>query len=85
MLERIKEYLDSFKGDDVHLVFENIEDDLKLEMIENTYEDGHLEGSVYYSDEYNSWYEVLVSDITKRAYVIKVIPTQIIKTSWKEV
>lgn len=85
MLERIKEYLDSFKGDDVYLVFENIEDDLKLEMIENTYEDGHLSVGVYYSDEYNSWYEVSVSDVTKRAYVIKVIPKQITKTIWEEV
>ena len=85
MLERIKEYLDSFKGDDVYLVFENIEDDLKLEMMENVYEDGHLSVGVYYSDEHNSWYEVSVSEFTKRAYVKKVVPKQITKTVWKEV
>ena len=85
MLERIKEYVDSFKGDDAYFVFENIEDDLKLEMIENVYEDEYFLVGVYYSDEYNSWYEVSVSELTKRAYVKKVVPRQITKTIWEEV
>jgi hypothetical protein len=85
MLERIKEYLDSFKGDDIYLVFENIEDDLKLEIVDGVCESEYSSTGVYYSDEYKSWYEVSIGHVTLRAYVVKVIPKQITKTILEEV
>lgn len=81
MLERIKEYLDSFDEDSLYLIPENIVDDLKLELICSTHDSFYI----YYCDDDKSWYNVNLCWFTEKATVVKVVPKQITKTIWEEV
>ena len=85
MLERIKEYIDSFKGDDIYLIPECIEDDLNLEFVNTGYEINNLSDYIYYSDDSKNWYKITLDYFIERAIVSKVVPKQITKTIWEEV